>query len=208
MRLIIAGGGTGGHLFPGIAVAEEFLSRDANNEVLFVGTEAGIEARVLPRLGFGVEFIAAEGVTAECDPVMLRAVFENLVGNAWKFTAKTENARIEFGVMEMRNGEWGMRNEETKKSDHQLVTSQSGVSDSEFRIPHSELVYFVQDNGAGFDPALAKQMFAAFQRLHHDSEFPGIGIGLATVQRIIHRHGGSIWAEGEVGKGAIFYFTL
>jgi signal transduction histidine kinase/ferredoxin len=121
-----------------------------------------------------VEFAAADGVTADVDPVMVRAVFENLIGNAWKFTAKREAARVEFGVMRKDGKD----------------------------------VYFVRDNGAGFDPACANKLFTPFQRLHGNSEFPGIGIGLATVQRIIHRHGGSIWAEGEVGKGATFYFTL
>lgn len=120
------------------------------------------------------EFIIADGVTAEGDTVMLRAVLENLLRNAWKFTGKHPTARIEFGL--------------TQKEDH--------------------LVYFVRDDGVGFDMAYADKLFGAFQRLHSIAEFPGTGIGLATVQRIIHRHGGKIWVEGEVGRGATFCFTL
>jgi len=121
-----------------------------------------------------VEFIIQPGLAADGDARLLRVVLENLLGNAWKFTGKRRQARIEFGL-----------------------TEAEGRS-----------VYFVSDNGAGFDMAYADRLFGAFQRLHSLAEFRGTGIGLATVQRVIHRHGGHVWAEGAVGQGATFYFTL
>lgn len=116
----------------------------------------------------------ADGMTAQGDPRLLRAVLDNLVGNAWKFTRKRDNACIEMSV-EGHDG-----------------------------TP----VYVVRDNGAGFNMNYAAKLFAPFQRLHGPREFEGTGIGLATVQRIIRRHGGRVWAESAVGQGATFYFTL
>jgi signal transduction histidine kinase/CheY-like chemotaxis protein len=117
----------------------------------------------------------AEGMVVQGDPGLLRIVLENLLSNAWKFTARQERAQIEFGTGADREG---------------------------------RTVYFVRDNGAGFDPKYAAKLFSPFQRLHSEAQFAGTGIGLATVQRIVHRHGGEIWAESAVNSGAGFYFTL
>jgi signal transduction histidine kinase len=116
----------------------------------------------------------AGGLQACGDPRLIAIVFENLLGNAWKFTTKNLQAQIVVG-------------QENKEN---------------------ETVFFVRDNGAGFHMAYVDKLFAPFQRLHRDSDFEGTGIGLATVQRIISRHGGRVWAEAEVGKGATFRFTL
>ena len=118
-----------------------------------------------------VESVVQDGITAEGDPQLLRAMLENLISNAWKFVANREGGRIEFGC----------------GADH---------------------AYFVRDNGAGFDMAYADKLFMPFQRLHTATEYAGTGIGLATVQRIVRRHGGKIWATGAVGEGATFFFSL
>ena len=115
-----------------------------------------------------------DGVRADADLELVRNVLQNLLANAYKFTSKTETARVRFGA-----------------------TEQDGVQ-----------VYFVADNGAGFDMAHARRLFGLFQRLHSDSEFPGDGIGLATVARAIRRHDGEIWAQGAVDRGATFSFSL
>ncbi len=115
-----------------------------------------------------------KNLVANGDPQMVRVLLENLLGNAWKFTSKTQNAHIEL--------------------------SREGNGDKN--------AFFIKDNGAGFDMTFKDKLFSAFQRLHNANEYPGTGIGLATVQRIINRHGGTIRAESEINKGATFYFNL
>jgi PAS domain S-box-containing protein len=116
-----------------------------------------------------------EDVPAVCGDVrLLEVVFQNLIGNAWKYSSKKKDARIEFGTLQ----------------------------------EDGKTFYFVRDNGAGFDMAYLNKLFGAFQRLHSSAEFEGTGVGLATVQRIVHRHGGIVRAKGESGVGATFYFTL
>jgi light-regulated signal transduction histidine kinase (bacteriophytochrome) len=121
-----------------------------------------------------VKVMITPGLHAFADRSLLNSVLQNLLANAWKFTSRTKEARIEFGVVE-REG---------------------------------ERVYFVRDNGAGFDMARAQRLFGMFERLHRATEYSGHGIGLAIVTRIIERHGGRNWAEAAVGQGATFFFTL
>jgi len=152
------------------------LSRVTRADLQRVSVDlSALARRAISRLrhadpGRDVELSIADGVVAEGDPGLLGVVLDNLLGNAWKFTAKRSNATIEFGL-------------------------QSGA-------------FFVRDNGAGFDPKYAKKLFQVFQRLHSENEFEGTGIGLATVYRVIDRHGGRVWAEGQKGQGATFYFTV
>lgn len=124
--------------------------------------------------GREVEILVHKKCYVNADPGLMQVVLQNLLRNAWKFTARHEHARIEFGCNRDEKG----------------------------------VVYFVRDNGAGFDQRMVGRLFKPFQRLHAASDFPGTGIGLATVKRIITRHSGEVWAEGEVDKGATFYFTL
>ncbi len=121
-----------------------------------------------------VELQITPGLKANADSNLLRIALENLLRNAWKFTAKTDNARIEVGCNDA--------------------------------VDPNEI--FVRDNGAGFDMKESEALFEPFRRLHDTTEFPGSGVGLATVARIVERHGGRIWAEGEISKGASFTFTL
>ena len=144
--------------------------------------------------GRPVEFVIAPNMAAYGDPRLLRGVLENLLNNAWKYTSKHRTARIEFGQVPI--AEYGLRNAQSE-------SAQSAIRDSP-----SAMAFFVRDDGAGFDPSFAHKLFAPFRRLHSESEFEGTGIGLAIVQRIVHRHGGRIWAEGDVEQGATFYFTL
>ena len=121
-----------------------------------------------------VQIRIADGLEDIADSRLMSIALENLMSNAWKFTAKQSEALIEFGSL--REG--------------------------------SKKIYFIRDNGAGFEMTYMDKLFAPFQRLHTIDEYPGTGIGLATVRRIIHRHGGKVWAEGKTGKGATFYFSI
>jgi light-regulated signal transduction histidine kinase (bacteriophytochrome) len=121
-----------------------------------------------------VHYVIEPDLQASADTHLLTIVFENLLGNAWKFTGNREGAQVDVGQT----------------------------------VNDGELAFFVRDNGAGFDMTYVNKLFGAFQRLHTDSEFEGTGIGLATVKRIVTRHGGLVWANAVKGQGATFFFTL
>ncbi|MFA7382585.1 MAG: response regulator [Desulfurivibrionaceae bacterium] len=125
--------------------------------------------------GRKAEFIIAEHLSCRGDQDLLKVALSNLLGNAWKYSAKEPLARIEFGA----------------------------ISGDE-----PPLTYYVRDNGVGFNRNYEDKLFKIFQRLHSTADFEGHGVGLVTVERIIERHGGKIWAESEEGEGATFYFTL
>ena len=146
-----------------------------------------------------VEMIIPEGIAVKGDPFLIKIAMGNLLDNAFKFTGTREQARIEFGAI--------AKDGVPVKSRFSATPAGADEGEGGGRRSEGETVYFIRDNGVGFDMAYADKLFGAFQRLHNTEEFPGTGIGLATVRRIIHRHGGLIWAEGEVGKGATFYFT-
>jgi len=157
------------------------------------------------------EFVVAEGLLVLGDAHLLDIAIENLLENAWKFTGKREKAVIEFGATQLRNADCGTRELVTPSLPSPLEGEGKGGGESEIRIPKSEFgrtVYYVRDNGVGFDMTHADKLFQPFQRMHGRGEFPGTGIGLATVKRIIDRHGGRVWIKGELGKGATIYFTL
>ena len=122
-----------------------------------------------------VRFEIEEGMIVKGDPQLLRLVLENILGNAWKYSQKTEYASIKFA----------------SKSDNNTGT-----------------VYYISDDGVGFDMQYVDKLFKPFQRLHKDSEFEGTGIGLASIKRMIERHEGRVWIESEVNKGTTIYFTL
>jgi light-regulated signal transduction histidine kinase (bacteriophytochrome) len=126
--------------------------------------------------GRRVSFVIQESVWVTADRILIRTVLDNLVENAWKFTAEREDATIEFAT--------------------------AATEDD------ATVCCYVRDNGVGFEAAYADKLFQPFQRLHTTREFPGTGVGLASVQRIVERHGGRTWAQGAVDTGATFYFTL
>ena len=149
----------------------ELNARPANLSQIATEAAAAIRERYPDRT---VEIEIAPDMGVHGDTRLLRIAMENLLDNAWKYTAHADPARIQVGVEDTIEGP----------------------------------IYYVRDNGVGFDMQYAGKLFAPFQRLHPDSEFPGTGIGLVTVQRIIARHGGRVWVDAKPNEGATFYFTL
>ena len=150
---------------------KELVFEDVDLSALALQVAAGLQSREPQRKA---EISVQLGMRAWGDPGLLRILFENLLGNAWKFTSKLPVTHIELNCVAK---------------------------------PGEAPVYTLKDNGVGFDMAYVQKLFGAFQRLHAAAEFPGTGIGLATVQRVLNRHGGRIWADAAPGHGANFHFS-
>jgi len=132
--------------------------------------------------GRDIEWKLATLPAAEADMGLIRVVWTNLIGNAVKYTSLSEKAIVEVGSL-------------------------PAVA-TDVDLAESDQVFFIRDNGVGFDEAYSDQLFGVFQRLHQGTEFEGNGVGLATVRRIIARHGGTVWAKSKLNEGATFYFSL
>ncbi|MES2241752.1 MAG: PAS domain-containing protein [Pseudomonadota bacterium] len=163
-----------GHLIEGLLSLAHVTRQALQHEPVDL---SAISTEILARLQSAdrsrhVVFSVEPGLLVHGDSRLLQAVMENLLGNAWKFSARCSNAEISVGRLSPRGA------------------------------------FFVRDNGAGFDMAYVDKLFGTFQRLHDVAEYAGTGIGLATVARVISRHGGRIWAESAPGQGATFFFTL
>ncbi len=143
------------------------------------------------RDGRAVEVNVGELPACQGDPLLLRQVFFNLLSNAFKYTRKRGAALIQVGAFQF--------------SDRERFGSKAAAPRN---VSQDSMVYYVRDNGAGFDMRYADKLFGVFQRLHRAEEYEGTGVGLATVFRIVTRHGGQVWAESELNQGATFYFTL
>ena len=181
------------------------LSRTTRGELRRDAVDlSALAARLLGELAAAepehrVTWTVAPGLTARGDERMIEVVLANLLSNAWKYTARQPEAKIEVGTVAAEVTRLNTPKAESAKrkaeSDQSLLTS-------------AATVFFVRDNGAGFDMKHAAKLFHPFQRLHREDEFTGIGIGLATVQRIVQRHGGTIRATAAPGQGATFSFSL
>jgi signal transduction histidine kinase len=176
LRRVLSAAGEMGLLIDGFLKLARVTRQEMRRDAVDLSAAAEGVARELrrnePRRA--AEFRIEPGVWVKGDAQLLRVALENLLGNAWKFTARRATALIEFGAE--RRG--------------------------------ARVACFVRDNGAGFDMSLAGRLFRPFERLHPAEEYPGMGIGLATVRRIVERHGGEIWAESRPDAGATFHFTL
>jgi signal transduction histidine kinase len=150
----------------------ELMPRSIDLSQLIIESSAAIRERYPDRI---VQLDVEPNMFAHGDPRLLRIAMDNLLDNAWKYTAHTQGARVEVG---------------SERDDAGART------------------FFVRDNGVGFDMAYSGKLFGPFQRLHAETQFPGTGIGLVTVQRILARHGGRIWVQAELNQGATFYFTI
>jgi light-regulated signal transduction histidine kinase (bacteriophytochrome) len=172
-----------GHLIDGLLtlgrLGREPMAREPRVDLSAIA-RAAIENLRAAEPDRRVEARVADGLVAPGDPRMLATVVQNLVDNAWKFTRQNDGDGRPPARIEV------------------------GARAGDGAAP----AFYVRDNGAGFDMAFSGQLFRPFQRLHRDDEYAGFGIGLASVQRVVERHGGRVWAEGGVGRGATFYFTL
>ncbi len=173
---VLAAGARMNQMIDAVLAMARLASQPLGRQPVDLSQLAGYVVDELRRAGpeRDVEVLVEPALRVYGDPTLLRLVLENLIGNAWKYSAKAPRARIEFGAERID----GRR------------------------------VFAVRDNGAGFDMRVADRLFGLFQRLHSAKDFPGTGVGLASVRRVVQRHGGQVWAESAPGRGAAFFFTL